>query len=69
MHVKLFCDTDIIGGCRGTRKPWGRRGYSFGHMILGFLETMGFNGSLIFEIWVDIQGLIVLYLVVTKVGY
>ena len=25
-------------------------------MVPGFLETVSLNGSLIFEIWVDIQG-------------
>ena len=35
---------------------WGRRGYNVSHMVLVLLEAMSFNGSLCFDIWVEIQG-------------
>ena len=56
LHVQLFCDTGIMGGCCGTISTWCSRGYSVNHIIIGFLETVGFNGSLSFEIWVDLLG-------------
>ena len=56
MHVHLVCDTEIKGGCSGTITTWVRREYNAIHMVLGFLETVSFNGSLRFDIWVEIQG-------------
>ena len=55
MHVQLVCNTDIIGRCWSTITTWGRRGYSIIHMILGFLEIVGFYGNLIFDRWVETQ--------------
>ena len=37
-------------------------------MILGLLETVGFNGSFSFDIWIDIQGRRGMGLVVLKVS-
>ena len=48
------------------RTTCGRRGYIISHIILGFLGTMIFNGSLSFERWVEIQGLQGLGLVVLR---
>ena len=36
-------------------------------MILGRLKTVGFKGSLSFEIWIEIQGCVSMRLVVLKV--
>ena len=66
MRVKLVCDTDIRGVCFVMRTTCGRRGYIISHIILGFLGTMIFNGSLSFERWVEIQGLQGLGLVVLR---
>ena len=56
VHAYIFYDTDIRGGYNGTRITWVWRGYIISHMITGPMETVGFKGSLIFEIWIDIQG-------------
>ena len=55
-RVHIVCDMVIRGGGRGTITTWCRRGYNVIHMVLGLMETVSSNGSLIFEIWVDIQG-------------
>ena len=67
VHVHLVCDTDIRGVCHGKKSTWGSRGYNISCMVLCLLEIVSFNGSLSFEIWVDIQGCGVASLVVLKV--
>ena len=56
VHVNLVCDIDIIGGCCGigTTRDWRRKIVI--HMIIGPTETVGFKGSLRFDIWIKIQG-------------
>ena len=56
VHVQLVYDTGIIGGCCYMITTWGSRGYSVNHIIIGFMETVDFNGSLSFEIRVDLLG-------------
>ena len=34
----------------------GKEGYNISHMVLGLMETVRFNVSFSFEIWVEIQG-------------
>ena len=55
VNVHLVYDTDIRGWCNGNRTTWGRRGYNISQMVLGLLETVSFNGRLMFERWVEIQ--------------
>ena len=68
MYVQLVCDTDIIVGYRGTRTTWGSRGCNIIHVVLGLLETSRFNISLSFERWFEIQGNILVSLVLMKVA-
>ena len=56
MHVHLVYAMETRVGCcvMGTTQVWRR--HSVSHMILGNLETVGFKGSLRFEIFIEIQG-------------
>ena len=55
VHVHIFCETDIIGGCcgMGTTQGWWSNGIS--HAIIGYIKALGFKGSLSFDIWIEIQ--------------
>ena len=68
LNFQLVCDTDIRGGCRGTRTTRGWRGYRVSNIILGLLETVVFKGILRFEVWIDIQGRGRIHMVFLKVS-
>ena len=66
-NVNLLYETYIRGVCRGTITTRGWRRHSVSHMILVCMETVGFKGRIIFEIWIEIQGCGRMGLVVLKV--
>ena len=68
MHVQIVCNTDIRGGCPVIRTNCGRKRYNPIQMVLGIPETVSFNVSLSFEIWVYIQALGGVGLMVLKVA-
>ena len=67
VHVHLVYETDIGGGCCATTTTQGWWSDGISHVILGTLKTVGFKGSLSFDIWIEIKCCDKIGLVVLKV--